>query len=173
MKRWRYLFLSMLVILLHQLAQTWVYDLIEAHGGQITILPFFNLVEVWNKGISFGMFNDLSYGQWLLSGMAMIITLVLLRWLSRTDDRLTAAALCLIIGGAVGNTIDRMRFGAVADYLDFHAYGYHWPAFNLTDSAIFIGVILLLLPTGRKKGVYDAGTQKSNPIESFVVREES
>lgn len=146
MKHIRYLSLSGLVVLLHQLAQTWVYDLIEVHDGHIAVLPFFNLVEVWNSGISFGMFNGLTHGQWLLSGISIIITLVLLRWLWRTSDRLTTTALCLIIGGAVGNTIDRLRYGAVADYLDFHAYGYHWPAFNLTDSAIFIGVFLLLLP---------------------------
>ena len=143
--RWRYLSLSALVIFLHQLAQTWIYGLIEAHGGSITVLPFFNLVKVWNRGISFGMFNSLAHAQWLLSGMAIIITFILLRWLWRTDDRLTAAALCLVIGGAVGNTIDRLRYGGVADYLDFHAFGYHWPAFNLTDCAIVGGVLVLLL----------------------------
>lgn len=151
MKPWNYLFLSALIVLLHQLAQTWVYQLIEAHGGHITVLPFFNLVEVWNRGVSFGMFNNLVYGQWLLSALAIVITLFLLRWLWRTTDRPTAAAIALIIGGAVGNTIDRLRYGAVADYLDFHAFGYHWPAFNLTDSAIFMGVMLLILPLKMKE----------------------
>lgn len=150
MKPRNYLLLSALIVLLHQLAQTWVYQLIEAHGGHITVLPFFNLVEVWNRGVSFGMFNNLVYGQWLLSTLAIVITLFLLRWLWRTTDRLTAIAIALIIGGAVGNTIDRLRYGAVADYLDFHAFGYHWPAFNLTDSAIFMGVVLLILPLRMK-----------------------
>lgn len=151
MKPRNYLFLSAIIILLHQLAQTWVYQLIEAHGGHITVLPFFNLVEVWNRGVSFGMFNNLVYGQWLLSALAIVITLFLLRWLWRTTDRLTAIAIALIIGGAVGNAIDRLRYGAVADYLDFHAFGYHWPAFNLTDSAVFIGVVsLLTFPSKRK-----------------------
>lgn len=150
MKPRNYLFLSAIIILLHQLAQTWVYQLIEAHGGHITVLPFFNLVEVWNRGVSFGMFNNLVYGQWLLSALAIVITLFLLRWLWRTTDRLTAIAIALIIGGAVGNAIDRLRYGAVADYLDFHAFGYHWPAFNLTDSAIFMGVVLLILPLRMK-----------------------
>lgn len=145
MKYWRYLSISALIILLHHLAQTWVYGLIEANGSHIEVLPFFNLVEVWNHGVSFGMFNSLAYGQWILSGMASIITIILLRWFSSTDDRLTAIALSLIIGGAAGNIIDRVHFGAVADYLDFHAFGYHWPAFNLTDSAVFIGVLLLVL----------------------------
>lgn len=145
MKPWNYLFLSALIVLLHQLAQTWVYRLIEAHGGHIVVLPFFNLVEVWNRGVSFGMFNNLVYGQWLLSALAIAITLFMLRWLWRTIDKRTAVAIALIIGGAVGNTIDRLRYGAVADYLDFHAFGYHWPAFNLTDGSIFIGVSFLLI----------------------------
>jgi signal peptidase II len=147
MKFWRYLLLSALIIILHQLAQTWVYGLIETHGGHIAVLPFFNLVEVWNPGVSFGMFKQLTHGQWLISALAFAITLFLLRWLWHAQDRLTATALGLIIGGAVGNTIDRLRFGAVADYLDFHAFGHHWPAFNVTDMAICIGVCLLVLLT--------------------------
>lgn len=146
MKHWRYLFLSVLVILLHQLVQTWGYGLIEAHGGHITVLPFFNLVEVWNPGVSFGMFQQLVYGQWVLSALALAIIVVLSRMLCRTTDRIHAAAYSLIIGGASGNVLDRILHGAVADYLDFHAFGYHWPAFNVTDGAIFIGVVFLLLP---------------------------
>lgn len=143
--KWPYLIVSVVVIALHQLAQTWVFGLIEAHGGHIKVLPFFTLVKVWNRGVSFGMFNDLVYGQWLLSALAITITVILLRWLWGTHERLIATALALVVGGAVGNTIDRLRYGAVADYLDFHAFGYHWPAFNLTDSAIFVGVCLILL----------------------------
>ena len=133
-----------LVIIFHQLAQYHLFGLIEAQGKPIEVTGFFNIVKVWNQGVSFGMFNQLAYGQWLLSGMAIIITLILLRWLSRTHDRLTTIALCLVIGGAIGNTIDRLRYGAVADYLDFHAFGHHWPAFNFTDSAIFLGVMFLV-----------------------------
>jgi signal peptidase II len=137
--------LAGLVILFHQVAQIWVFGLIKADGPHIEVLPFFNLVKVWNRGISFGMFNDLPHGQWLLSATAIIIVFVLALWLWRSKDSFTIAALALVIGGAVGNTIDRLRFGAVADYLDFHAFGHHWPAFNMTDTAIFVGVGLLLL----------------------------
>ncbi len=144
MKRGRYLFLATLVILGHRFARVTAFDAVAAQRHSIEVLPFFNLVEIWNRGISFGMLHGLAYGQWLLSGLSMVISLILLRWLFRTSCPLTATALGLIIGGSTGNIIDRMRFGAVADYLDFHAFGHHWPAFNVTDCAIFIGAIMLI-----------------------------
>jgi signal peptidase II len=150
-KRLGYLIIAAAVILSHQMAQWLVFPAVAEHGGPIAVLSFFNLVEVWNPGISFGMFNDLTHGQWLLSALALAITFILLRWLWRTHDKFTSIALALVIGGAVGNTVDRLRYGAVADYLDFHAFGYHWPAFNITDTAICIGVIMLMLPLRKTK----------------------
>jgi signal peptidase II len=145
--KWRWLFIALLVVALHQLARIVVFPAVAGQGGSIEVLPFFNLVEVWNPGISFGLFSNLAYGQWLLSGMSMIIIAAVLVWLRKADDTFTVIALCLVIGGALGNLIDRLWFGAVADYLDFHAFGYHWPAFNLTDAAIFLGAVLLFLST--------------------------
>lgn len=111
----------------------------------LEIAPFFNLTMVWNRGISFGMLAGLPVnGPLALSLMGGFICLILFVWLRRTRSRLTAAALGLVIGGALGNIIDRARFGAVADFFDLHAMGYHWPAFNVADSAIFIGVALLI-----------------------------
>lgn len=143
MKRW--LFIVPLVIASHQLAHIFIFSAVAKRGASIEVLPFFNLVEVWNSGISFGMLGDLVYGQWLLSAVAITIVLFMLRWLLRADDHFIAGALSLIIGGAIGNTIDRLYFGKVSDYLDFHAFEYHWPAFNLTDVAIFIGACLIIL----------------------------
>jgi signal peptidase II len=112
----------------------------------IEVLPFFNIVMVWNRGVSFGAFNDGSAAMgWVLTGFALAIAAGLVFWLWRAKDRLTAIAVGLIIGGAIGNVIDRVRIGAVADFLDFHIGNYHWPAFNLADSAITIGVGLILL----------------------------
>lgn len=142
--KWRCLFITTLVVALHQLARIVVFPAVAGQGGPIEVLPFFNLVEVWNRGISFGMFSNLAYGQWLLSGLSMTIIVAFLIWLRKVDNTFTAIALCLVIGGALGNLVDRLSFGAVADYLDFYAFGYHWPAFNLTDSAIFLGAVLLL-----------------------------
>lgn len=112
----------------------------------IEILPFFNIVMVWNRGVSFGMFNNLSeYGPWILSGLSLAISAVFLVWLFRSSSRLQSLAIALVISGAIGNVVDRVRFGAVIDFLDFHAFGYHWPAFNVADSAICIGVFLLII----------------------------
>ncbi len=111
----------------------------------IEVTPFFNLVLVWNRGVSFGLFShDAEAMRWVLVGVALIITVALLIWQRRAERPFLAVSVGLVIGGAIGNVIDRLRFGAVADFLDFHVFGYHWPAFNVADSAISIGVVLLL-----------------------------
>lgn len=111
----------------------------------IKVTDFFNIVQVWNRGVSFGMFNNITYAQFILSFITIIIIVILIYWLNKAKDNLTCLALVFIIGGAFGNLVDRVKYGAVADFLDFHLFGYHWPAFNLADSFIFIGVCLLLL----------------------------
>ena len=111
----------------------------------IEVTGFFNLVMVWNPGVSFGMFGDGGeVGRWLLSALALAISAFLLHWLRQLDRWFPALAIGMVIGGAIGNVIDRVRFGAVADFLDFHVLGYHWPAFNIADSGIVVGVALLV-----------------------------
>jgi signal peptidase II len=132
-----------LVIVVDQLSKWAILTLL---GDPIAVTPFFNLVVVWNRGVSFGMFDSTgAYAPWLLSGLALAVVVALVFWLRRVDHALAAAALGLIIGGALGNVIDRVRFGAVVDFLDFHALGHHWPAFNVADSAIVVGAALLLV----------------------------
>jgi signal peptidase II len=115
-------------------------------ANPVAVTPFFNLVLVWNRGVSFGMFNQASAaGPWILTGLALAITAGLLWWLRHAQGRVAITALGLVIGGAIGNVIDRLRFGAVVDFLDFHVAGWHWPAFNVADSAICVGAALLLL----------------------------
>jgi signal peptidase II len=112
----------------------------------VVVTPFFNLVLVWNRGVSFGMLaGHGAWGPWLLTAMAAAIGAFLIVWLWRETRAVTRAALWLVLAGAVGNVIDRLRFGAVVDFLDFHAFGYHWPAFNVADSAIVVGAGLILL----------------------------
>lgn len=110
------------------------------------ITSFFNLVMVWNQGVSFGMFS--SQHQWMpyaLGLMALALCSVFLVWMWRATSILASIALALIISGALSNVWDRARFGGVADFLDFHIAGYHWPAFNIADSCIVIGVACLAI----------------------------
>ena len=111
----------------------------------LEVFSFFNLVRVWNHGVSFGMFNNLEFGQIIFSAIVLIIAVVMLVWLYRNEKLYLTWALGFIIGGALGNLADRIQNGAVADFLDFHLASYHWPAFNLADSFVFIGVAMLLI----------------------------
>lgn len=148
MKKLGFLIIA-LILVLDQLSKNWVllaYGEISRSIAEVT--PFFNLVMVWNRGVSFGMFSD--HPNWMptiLTVVAVAITGFLFTWMWKEKKQFTIIALALVIGGAIGNVVDRIRFGAVVDFLDFHAFGYHWPAFNIADAAIFIGVVLLLIET--------------------------
>ena len=111
-------------------------------GRGVEVLPFLNLVLVRNDGVSFGLLGGV-VPWWGLALLAAVIVVWLLNWLWRVQDKLTGAAIGLIIGGALGNVLDRVRYQAVTDFLDFHFRTYHWPSFNLADAAIFCGVALL------------------------------
>jgi len=114
---------------------------------QIEILPFFNLTMVWNEGMSFGLLGDDSSGiqAIALSALAGIICTALFIWILREKRAGMIVALSMIIAGALGNVLDRLRFGAVADFFDFHIAGWHYPAFNIADSVIVLGVAYLAL----------------------------
>jgi len=112
----------------------------------VDVLPFFNLVMVWNQGISFGLFNNGSdYGPMILSGVSFLIASFFIVWLFRSESKLQNIGIAFVIAGALGNIIDRLRFGAVIDFLDFHTEDLNRPAFTAADSWIFIGVLLLRL----------------------------
>ena len=116
----------------------------ETNNPEIQVFDFFNLVYVWNRGVSFGMFNEMENSHIILSLLQFSIMVILLVWLYRNEKIHYVYALGFIIGGALGNLCDRVRNGAVADFLDFHIASYHWPAFNLADSFVFIGVMILV-----------------------------
>jgi signal peptidase II len=113
----------------------------------IEVTDFFNLVLVWNRGISFGLLgNWADWQSWVLAAFGTVVAGGLLVWLHRAvHGLLPSLGIGLIVGGALGNVIDRLRFGAVVDFLDFHVGGWHWPAFNVADSAITVGVVMLVL----------------------------
>jgi signal peptidase II len=106
---------------------------------------FFQLVMVWNRGVSFGLMDDRAPPPWTLSVVAIAVCVGLFFWLRRTDQPLTGWGIGLVMGGAIGNVIDRARWGAVFDFADFHVHQWHWPAFNVADSAIVVGVGLMLI----------------------------
>lgn len=143
-------FIAVLVIILDQLTKWLMLEVLHIPlRSPIEVLPFFNLVMVWNHGVSFGMFAHMD-ARWPLTLLAIAISAAMLRWhytlLKRTASHLFfySMAVGMIVGGALGNVIDRIRFGAVVDFLDFHIGGYHWPSFNVADACISIGVMLLL-----------------------------
>ncbi len=116
------------------------------------VTPFFNLYLTFNRGISFSMLRaDNIYGVWLLIAIACIICTFILYTFRKEKEKWMRFALMLVLGGALGNVWDRLRYGVVVDFLDFHWNDYHWPAFNIADSAICIGVAIILWQTLRRK----------------------
>lgn len=114
--------------------------------GPVEILPFFNFVLVWNRGISFGMFSNAhDYGPYVLVALSLAVMAGLGFWMARVAHKPLYIALACVIAGAFGNIIDRLRFGAVVDFLDFHAFGWHYPAFNIADSAIVLGIAFVMV----------------------------
>jgi signal peptidase II len=139
--------LAFIVLSLDQLHKYFMLEIMNIDEIRIfEVLSFFNLVMVWNHGVSFGMFAGHGMSQpMILIVITSLIVCVLFFWLLKEQQRIPANALALVIGGAIGNIIDRIRFGAVADFFDFHYMGWHYPAFNIADAAIFIGVVILMI----------------------------
>lgn len=135
----------LLVIIADLLSKVLIFSYLADHGlYQVEITGFFNIVRVYNTGVSFGMFDGLAYGKYLISIVALLIVAYLYHWLCTIEDKFLTYALSFVIGGAFGNTIDRLLNGSVADFLDFHFFNYHWPAFNVADSMITIGAFMII-----------------------------
>jgi signal peptidase II len=143
--------LALLVVVLDQLAKASILgggDL--AAGGTRDLWGPFSLTLVWNPGVAYGLFrSDAQWPRWALSGFELIVTVALAVWVRRSERRWTALSIGLVMGGAIGNLIDRVRFGAVVDFIDVRRlplpFGWHFPwIFNIADSAITVGIIALL-----------------------------
>lgn len=141
------LLLALLVLIADQLSKWVMLSIVDiAHRDPIVVTAFFKLVMVWNYGISFGMLAHPGTAvPWFLQAVAVGISAVLLWLACKTDKRYERLAYGLIIGGAIGNVVDRFRYGAVADFFSFHIGGWHYPAFNIADAAIFCGVMWLIV----------------------------
>lgn len=142
----RWLWLTVLVIALDQASKLWIsthFDLFD----RVELLPFLNLVLVYNPGAAFSFLSDASgWQRWFFTGLALVVSGVLLVWMRRLRriERAPAIGLALILGGALGNVLDRLQHGHVVDFIDVYYRDWHWPAFNVADSAISIGVVLLI-----------------------------
>ncbi len=142
----RWLWLSLLIIVLDQASKQAVEAAMNEGDIQV-LLPFFNLILAYNPGVAFSFLSEQGgWQRWAISALALILSLFLVVWLSRLKqpERWTAVSLSLIIGGAIGNVIDRLLFGHVIDFIQLHYAGLAWPAFNVADSAISVGVAIML-----------------------------
>lgn len=143
-----WLWLSALIIVLDQATKTFFLDFVPVHGRVPVIPGFFDWTLTFNEGVAFSLFGDGGNLQRaLLSGFAVLVSAVFVVWMARLPkhDRLSAISLALIVGGALGNVIDRLIHGHVIDFVLLYWQTWHWPAFNLADSAIVCGAILLVL----------------------------
>lgn len=143
MPRWS-LVLIALSILADQASKFAVLDLLAAPPHAIRVTSYFNLVLVENTGVSFGLFGDSGASRWVLVLLALAIVVALVVWMIRAQSVFVLVGLTLVVGGALSNVIDRLYHGAVIDFVDVHAAGFHWPAFNLADTLIVVGTAILL-----------------------------
>ena len=143
----RWLWLSLIVILLDQSTKQ-IAEALLTHAQPVNVLPVFSFTLLYNKGAAFSFLSDQAgWQRWFFILLALVVSSVLIAWLSRLkrEERWTAVALALIIGGALGNVIDRILLGQVIDFLHFHYANHDFPAFNIADSAITVGVAIMLL----------------------------
>jgi signal peptidase II len=147
---------GVLVLIADQASKWWVLNVLDLPDlRQLVLLPVLNLTMVWNRGVTFGLLNGLgTWSHFALAAVALAVVVAIGVWLRRAESSLVAVALGAIAGGAVGNVIDRLRFGAVVDFIHAHVGGWSWYVFNLADAAIVCGVAVLvldsLLPRARK-----------------------
>jgi len=152
---------SALIALADQMIK-WLVQQSMAYGQSVEITSFFNWVHVWNKGAAFSLFADGGgWQRYFFIAIAVVVSAVLVKLIRNSHQRTEALALAMVLGGAFGNVIDRVFRGYVVDYLDFHWQSWHWPAFNLADIFIVLGVLIVLATSVR------AETSGGNKAENY------
>jgi signal peptidase II len=147
-----YVILILFVAFLDQVTKSYFIDLFSGVFLKgISICPYLNFVHAWNQGISFGLFQGADYSNIIFMVLSSIITIILFVMLYKNNSTTYSISYSLIIGGAIGNIVDRVKYGAVFDFIDFHVASYHWPAFNIADSFVCIGALLLVFFSLRVK----------------------
>lgn len=139
-----------------QATKLWVLHVADLSDGPIRLAPFAEIVLVWNRGISYGLFQQDGLGRWLLAGLTAVAAVALSVWLWRTTRPMLRLALCLLVGGAFGNLVDRVAYGAVVDFMHLFAGNFSWYVFNIADTAIVLGVIALIIDSLFGKEAVDA-----------------
>ena len=150
----RWLWLTLVMLILDQVTKHMVIDAMSLYQS-IQVLPFFNLTYVHNPGAAFSFLGDAGgWQRWLFTGIAIGVSGLILYWLkqSKKDEVMLPVAFALILSGALGNVYDRIAYGYVIDFLDVYYQQWHWPAFNVADSAICIGAVLLIYDAFRNNG---------------------
>lgn len=144
---WRLLWVTLVVIALDQITKQWILSELPLFG-RIEVLPFFDIIHVRNYGAAFSFLSEQSgWQRWFFTALALIISTILLVLMRRQPTAMWRLnfAYALVIGGALGNVLDRLQHGFVVDFLDFYVRDYHWPAFNVADMAIVIGAGVMIL----------------------------
>ncbi len=150
---WPWLSIAAVIVLIDQLTKAAITRVFD-YGESLPVTSFFNLVLTYNRGAAFSFLAGAGgWQRWFFTGVAVIAIFVILYLLRRhAGQKMFCWSLTLILGGAIGNLIDRSRYGHVIDFLDFHASGWHWPAFNVADMAIVGGAALFVLDELRRVG---------------------
>jgi signal peptidase II len=163
----RWLWVSLAIVAADLATKAWISSAF-AYGESRMVTPFFNLVLVHNKGAAFSFLADAGgWQRWFFTLVTVVISAVIVLMLRRgPGSRVFAWALALVLGGALGNLYDRVSLGHVVDFVQLHAYGYYWPAFNVADSAISIGVALLVWDSLRGGTTHEAGTHPDKPARA-------
>ena len=145
---------ALVVLALDQASKYWILNVLDLPDlRQVVLLPVLNLTMVWNQGVTFGLLNGI--GAWshlVLSAVALCVVGALFVWMRRADNALAALSIGAIAGGAVGNVIDRLRFGAVVDFIHAHIGDWSWYVFNIADAAIVCGVVALIVESQFRRG---------------------
>ncbi|MBB2203515.1 signal peptidase II [Gluconacetobacter takamatsuzukensis] len=155
--------LFLFVLLLDQGSKYWILHGLDLPDRvSVPVLPFFSLTMVWNHAITFGMLGGLGgMGRVVFTVMALAVVLGLTIWLARTNRPWVAAGLGTVMGGAIGNVIDRLHYGAVVDFVHLHAYGHSFYVFNLADAAIDCGIAILLFDNlTERRGLAGTGQER-------------